>query len=298
MPRRHPDWLKVHHGTGPTYTHLKTLLRTSHLHTICEEAKCPNIAECFETGTAVFLILGDTCTRHCHYCHVKTGTPQPPDPDEPTKVASSIHVLQLTYAVITSVTRDDLPDGGAHHFADTITTIRHHNPDCAIEVLIPDFHGDTTALTTVVNAHPDVINHNIEVVQPLFPAIRPQGDYTRSLTLLRTIKTLDPHLLTKSGLMVGLGETEPQIHQTLHDLRTAQVDFLTIGQYLQPTKHHEPIHRYYTPEEFNTLRAWALAQGFTHVESGPLVRSSYHAHTALHALTTSKHTRNQGGLVL
>jgi lipoic acid synthetase len=282
MPRRHPDWLKVHHGTGPTYTHHKTLQRTSHLHTICEEAKCPNITECFETGTAVFLILGDTCTRGCRYCHVTQAPPHPPDPTEPQHVADSIKTLNLTHAVITSVTRDDLPDGGATHIAHTITAIRNTTPDCTIEALIPDLQGNTTALHTILQAQPDILNHNIEVVKPLFPTIRPHGNYTTSLTLLTTAKTLDPTLTTKSGIMVGLGETNDQLHQAFHDLNTANVDILTIGQYLQPTTHHEPVHRYYTPQEFQDLRTYALTLGFKAVEAGPLVRSSYHAQTAYH----------------
>ncbi len=289
MARRHPDWLKVHIGTGDSYIRLKTQLRDANLHTICEEAKCPNIAECFNAGTAVFLILGDVCTRHCAYCHVRHGTPQPLNPHEPDEIAASVQKLRLTYVVITSVTRDDLPNGGAQAFADTIHAIRRINPGCAIEVLIPDFHGNTTALATVVDTKPEVVNHNIEVVAALFPRIRPGGDYTRSLTLLKTVKTLNPQLTTKSGLMVGLGETEAQIQQTFRDLRGAQVDFLTIGQYLQPTAQHEPIHRYYTPAEFDSLRTQALAEGFLHVESGPLVRSSYHASTAFTATRSPEH---------
>ena len=282
MTRRHPDWLKVPIPGGDSYASIKTMLRQAKLHTICEEAKCPNIAECFGAGTAVFLILGDTCTRDCRYCNVHHGTPQPPNPREPHDVAASIHTLHLTYAVITSVTRDDLPDGGARHFHDTIHAIHTQNPTCTIEALIPDFQGDHHALHTVLTAHPHVLNHNIEVVKDLFPHIRPHGDYTTSLHLLTHAKTIDPTITTKSGLMIGLGETTDQIHQTLHDLRAANVDILTIGQYLQPTHNHEPIHRYYTPQEFQELKTHALTLGFHDVEAGPLVRSSYHAHQAYH----------------
>jgi len=297
MARRHPDWLKVRIGTGDTYAHIKTMLRDANLHTICEEAKCPNIAECFGSGTAVFLILGDVCTRHCAYCSVRHGTPRPLAPRESEEVAASVQKLGLSYVVITSVTRDDLPDGGATVFADTIHAIRRINPNCAIEVLIPDFHGNASSVATVVNAKPEVVNHNIEVVQALFPSIRPGGDYTRSLTLLKLVKTYNPRLTTKSGLMVGLGETEDQIQQTFRDLRAAHVDFLTIGQYLQPTKQHEPIHRYYTPAEFDNLRAQALAEGFRHVESGPLVRSSYHASTAFMTAHPPEHRANREGYI-
>jgi lipoyl synthase len=280
--RRHPDWLKVKIGGGETYQQVKSLLRTSKLHTICEEAKCPNIAECFGSGTAVFLILGDTCTRSCQYCAVNHGTPHPVNPDEPRDIAESVKTLGLQYVVVTSVTRDDLSDGGAGVFSKTIKEIRHENPDVHIEVLIPDFNGQRAALQEVVKAAPDVINHNIEVVEELFPTIRPQGHYRRSLSVLQTIKTMDSAMKTKSGLMIGLGETREQILTTMNDLRKADVDFLTIGQYLQPTKQHEEIQKYYTPEEFKEFKDIALNLGFTHVESGPLVRSSYHAEKALY----------------
>jgi lipoyl synthase len=278
--RRHPDWLKVRIGGGENYSKIKTLLRTAKLHTICEEAKCPNIAECFGNGTAVFLILGNICTRNCRYCNVTHGTPGPLNPDEPRDIAESVSTLGLQYVVITSVTRDDLPDGGASVFHTTIQAIRQENPGCRIEVLIPDFMGNATALQQVIDAAPDVINHNIEVVEELFPIIRPQGGYQRSLQVLRTLKTNAGDIPTKSGFMVGLGESTKQIHTTLHDLRTAQVDFLTIGQYLQPTRNHAMVHKYYTPDEFSELKTTALQMGFSHVESGPLVRSSYHAQNA------------------
>ncbi|MBP1662756.1 MAG: lipoic acid synthetase [Thermoplasmatales archaeon] len=280
--RRHPDWLKVRIGGGENYSKVKTLLRSAKLHTICEEARCPNIAECFGNGTAVFLLLGDTCTRHCGYCHVMHGTPGVLNPTEPEDIAASVQTLDLKYVVLTSVTRDDLPDGGAGVFSQTIHAIRRTTPETLIEVLIPDFKGDEASLQTVIDAAPDVMNHNIEVVEDLFPHLRPQGSYQRSLQLLSMIKNKTLSIPTKSGLMVGLGESTEQILRTLRDLRKAQVDFLTIGQYLQPTASHAPIQKYYTPLEFLQMKESAVQLGFTHVESGPLVRSSYHAQHALH----------------
>jgi len=279
--RRHPDWLRVRIGSGEHYSQMKTLLRDAKLHTICEEARCPNIAECFGCGTAVFLILGNVCTRACTYCNVTHGKPGYLNIDEPREIAESVKTLGLKYVVVTSVTRDDLPDGGVGVFVRTIQEIRSLNPGVHIEVLIPDFQADRDALQRIVSAGPDVINHNIEVVEPLFSAIRPQGDYQRSLSVLRQIKTKDMQMKTKSGLMIGLGETKEQILSTLQDLRTSQVDFLTIGQYLQPTKNHTEIKKYYTPGEFQELKQIAQRLGFAHVESGPLVRSSYHAANAL-----------------
>jgi lipoyl synthase len=279
--RRHPDWLKVRIGGGDNYSKLKTLLRSAKLHTICEEAKCPNIAECFGSGTAVFLILGNICTRNCRYCNVTHGTPGSLHDTEPSDIAESVKTLGLKYVVVTSVTRDDLADGGANIFYETVQAIRRVNQECTIEVLIPDFKADEAAIQKVIDAAPDVINHNIEVVEDLFPQMRPQGIYQRSLEVLKTLKTKDRTIPTKSGLMVGLGESTEQILATLHDLRAAEVDFLTIGQYLQPTRNHAPIKKYYTPEEFLELKTTALQLGFVHVESGPLVRSSYHAQNAL-----------------
>jgi lipoic acid synthetase len=279
--RRHPDWLKVRIGSGENYSKVKTLLRSTKLHTICEEAKCPNIAECFGSGTAVFLLLGDTCTRHCRYCNVSHGLTGPLNDTEPVDVAESVRTLGLKYVVVTSVTRDDLLDGGASVFSKTVRAIRQVNQDCHIEVLIPDFNGDETALQIVIDATPDVINHNIEVVEELFPHMRPQGNYQRSLQVLKIIKTKAKDIPSKSGLMIGLGESTEQILTTLRDLRDAQVDFLTIGQYLQPTSTHAPVKKYYTPDEFLQLKNAAVQLGFTHVESGPLVRSSYHAQNAL-----------------
>ena len=279
--RRHPDWLKVRIGSGETFVKVKTLLRSSHLHTVCEAAKCPNIAECFGNGTAVFLILGDVCTRDCLYCHISHGEPLPLNKNEPQDIADSVKTLGLRYVVITSVTRDDLPDGGAGMFSETIQAIRNKNPKCSIEVLIPDFQGNIHAFQTLIEANPDVINHNIEVVQELFPLMRPQGDYHQSLSVLQSIKTLSPEMKTKSGLMVGFGETTEQIYSTLKDLQMVDVNFVTIGQYLQPTKNHAEIKKYYSPAEFEELKKFAISLGFDHVESGPLVRSSYHAMTAL-----------------
>ncbi len=278
--RRHPDWLKVKIGSGKNYIQMKSLLRNAKLHTICEEAKCPNIAECFSSRTAVFLILGDICTRNCKYCNVKHGTPKLLSPDEPKDVAESVKELGLKYVVITSVTRDDLEDGGANVFYETVNEVKKLNKNCIVEILIPDFKGEIESLKKVIDAKPDVINHNIEVVQELFPVIRPEGDYETSLELLRNIKKFDK-VKTKSGFMIGLGENTEQIFKTMTHLRNANVDFLTIGQYLQPSREHAVIRKYYTPKEFDELKITALSMGFKHVESGPLVRSSYHAEKAM-----------------
>jgi lipoic acid synthetase len=279
--RRHPDWLKVRIGGGENYSKVKTLLRSAKLHTICEEARCPNIAECFGSGTAVFLILGNVCTRDCRYCNVTHGTPGPLNRNEPRDIAESVKTLGLKYIVITSVTRDDLKDGGANVFFETVQEIRRMNDACKIEVLIPDFRGDEAAIQKIVDVAPDVMNHNIEVVEGLFPDIRPQGNYQRSLNVLKTIKTKNRKIPTKSGFMVGLGENTEQILATMHHLKDADVDFLTIGQYLQPTRNHAEVKKYYPPQEFVELKSTALQLGFLHVEAGPLVRSSYHAQAAL-----------------
>jgi lipoic acid synthetase len=279
--RRHPDWLKVKIGGGEKYREMISLLKSAKLHTICQEAKCPNIAECFGSGTAVFLIMGDICTRNCRYCNVAHGLPSQLNHDEPLDVAESIKKLKLKYAVITSVTRDDLSDGGAGVFASTVKSIKEVNPDCKVEVLTPDFNGDIECIKTVLNAKPDVFNHNIEVVEQLFPEIRPEGSYSRSIEFLKNIKKLNNQTRSKSGFMIGLGEDYNQIITTIKDLRHAKVDFLTIGQYLQPTSNHADIKKYYTPGEFNEFKELALDMGFKHVESGPLVRSSYHAEKAI-----------------
>ena len=279
--RRHPDWLKVKIGGGETYVKMKSLLRNAKLHTICEEAKCPNIAECFGCGTAVFLILGDICTRNCKYCNVQHGEPVSLNSNEPKDVAESVKELDLKYVVITSVTRDDLEDGGASVFYNTVNEVKNLNKNCKIEVLIPDFKGKIESLKKIIDSKPDVINHNIEVVEELFPKIRPEGNYKISLKLLENIKHINKNVKTKSGFMVGIGENKDQILKTMNDLRDANVDFLTIGQYLQPTKGHAEIKKYYTPEEFDEFQKIGLDMGFQHVESGPLVRSSYHAERAI-----------------
>lgn len=278
--RRHPDWLKVKIGGGESFVRMKSMLRSARLHTICEEAKCPNIAECFGSGTAVFLILGDICTRSCKYCNVRHGEPLTLNPSEPKDVAESIKKLGLRYTVITSVTRDDLKDGGASIFFETVKEIKKLNTNCKVEVLIPDFKGNIDSLGRVLESNPDVVNHNIEVVQNLFSEIRPQGNYYTSLEVLKNIKNMNKKVKTKSGFMIGFGENKEQILKTMKDLRNAGVDYLTIGQYLQPTKNHAEIKKYYTPEEFDELKKIALKLGFEHVESGPLVRSSYRAEQA------------------
>ena len=279
--RRHPDWLKVKIAGGESFVKMKSLLRNTRLHTICEEAKCPNIAECFGSGTAVFLILGDICTRNCRYCNVKHGKPSALNINEPKEVAESVKKLGLKYTVITSVTRDDLDDGGANVFFKTVKEIKKLNKNYKVEVLIPDFKGNLESLKKVIDSNPDVINHNIEVVRQLFAIIRPEGNYQTSINLLKKIKKINNKIKTKSGFMIGLGETRSQIIQTMKDLRKADVDFLTVGQYLQPTKEHVEIKKYYTPTEFNEFKKIAQDLGFKHVESGPLVRSSYHAERAM-----------------
>jgi lipoyl synthase len=273
--RRLPSWFKVEAKTGPDYLDIKLTVDRLKLHTICEEARCPNRWECWNARTATFLILGDICTRRCHYCSVETGRPAAVDHEEPQRVAEAVQALGLRHAVITSVNRDELTDGGAAIFAETIRRIRRANPDCTIEVLIPDFEGNEAALGTVCGEKPDIVNHNIETVPRLFPSIRPQGKYRRSLELLGHAKQLG--MTTKSGLIVGMGETLDEIHGVLHDLREVRCDIVTIGQYLQPTRHHLPVARFYHPAEFALLKTQGIAMGFAHVESGPLVRSSYHA---------------------
>jgi lipoyl synthase len=279
LPRQpKPDWLKVRAPGSPGYQRLKGLMRDLGLHTVCEEANCPNIGECWHHGTATFMILGGTCTRSCGYCNVVHGTPHPPDADEPVKVASAIHALGLAYVVVTSVDRDDLPDFGASHFARTILETRARVPSCRLEVLIPDFQGDAAALGIVLAARPDVLNHNIETVPRLYRVARPGGRYQRALDVLRRSSTIAPSIPTKSGLMVGLGEERDEVVQTLRDLRDAGVSIVTIGQYLRPSAANLPMVRYYTPDEFAELKRIGLEIGFGHVESGPLIRSSYHAH--------------------
>ncbi|HYT66867.1 MAG TPA: lipoyl synthase [Vicinamibacterales bacterium] len=279
LPRQpKPEWLKVRAPGSENYHRLKGLMRGLGLHTVCEEANCPNIGECWHHGTATFMILGSTCTRSCGYCNVTHGAPLPPDEQEPIKVASAIHALALSYVVVTSVDRDDLPDFGASHFARTIGETRARIPNCRLEVLIPDFQGDENALHTVLDAGPDVLNHNIETVPRLYRIARPGGRYQRALDVLRRSREIAPAIPTKSGLMVGLGEEWDEVVETLQDLRTAGVNIVTIGQYLRPSLANLPMARYYTPAEFAELKRIGLELGFGHVESGPLVRSSYHAH--------------------
>jgi lipoic acid synthetase len=273
-----PEWLKVRAPGSPSYLRLKGLMRALNLHTVCEEARCPNIGECWNHGTATFMILGDVCTRACSYCAVAHGRPTAADLAEPQRVASAIQTLDLSYVVITSVDRDDLPDGGAAIFADTITRTRTLLPSCRIEVLIPDFQGDAQALCTVLDAKPDVLNHNTETVARLYRMARSGGRYARTLELLDRSRKHAPAVPTKTGLMVGLGETREELQATFEDLRRVECQILTIGQYLRPTETHAPMARYYHPDEFLELKTAALDLGFVHVESGPLVRSSYHAH--------------------
>jgi lipoyl synthase len=274
---RRPDWLRVRLPGGPHYSELKGIMRGLDLHTVCEEARCPNIGECWEARTATFMILGDTCTRACGFCAVKTGRPGTLDLGEPVRVAEAVERMGLKHAVITSVNRDELEDGGAAIFAGTIRQIRKRLPECGIEVLIPDFMGDEASLGTVMRARPDILNHNIETVPRLYPQVRPKGRYPRSLELLARAKRMDATVYSKSGIMLGLGEEMDEVIQVFRDLRAHDVEILTVGQYLRPTANHLPLVRYVTPEEFAELKVEALSLGFRHVESGPLVRSSYHA---------------------
>jgi lipoic acid synthetase len=275
--QRKPPWLKRSLPTGRTYEKIRDVLKSGRLHTVCQEAKCPNLWECFSNKTATFLILGDRCTRNCGFCAVEHGPKGPPDPDEPARVAEAVRQMNLAYVVITSVTRDDLPDGGSAHFVQTIQHIRHKTPDTRIEVLIPDFQGDKAALDTVLNAHPDVINHNMETVKTLYSFVRPQADYDRSLYVIRYMACSAPHTPIKSGLMLGLGETRNELIETFENLVEAGCRMLTMGQYLQPSKSHLDVIRYVPPSEFNELKDIALRTGFGQVASAPFVRSSYHA---------------------
>ena len=273
-----PDWLKVRATLGPNYRDLKSLKQGLGLHTICEEAHCPNIYECWENRTATFLILGRICTRACRFCAVETGRPTELDLEEPARVAAAVKQLRLRHVVITSVARDDLADGGACVFADTIRAIRQEVPDCAVEVLIPDLQGSEAGLEAIVGARPDILNHNLETVARLQRRVRAKARYERSLWVLRQTKVLDPSIRTKSGLMLGVGERRDEIVQTMSDLRANDVDIVTIGQYLRPSLLHLPVERFVPPAEFVELKEIGQSLGFRHVESGPLVRSSYHAH--------------------
>ena len=275
--RRLPEWFKVRMPGGPNYLRLQDMLRSEQLHTVCEEAHCPNIGECWERGTATFMILGDICTRACAYCAVTTGTPVGLDLEEPIRLAETVERMGLSYAVITSVNRDDLPDGGAFIFAQCVRQVRKRLPECRVELLIPDFEGNWDALATVMDSKPDTLNHNIETVRRVFRRVRPRGNYDQSLELLRRTRELDRNAVTKSGIMVGLGETWDEIIETMRDLRSVDCNLLTIGQYLRPSDKHTPLIKWYTPSEFDELRVAGEELGFDHVASGPLVRSSYHA---------------------
>ncbi len=276
--RRHPTWIKARMPSGDNYAELKRLMRNLKLHTVCEEARCPNIGECWNSRTATFMILGDVCTRRCMFCAVKKGTPGGiVDVDEPRRLGEAVGHLKLEHVVITSVNRDDLADGGAGVFAECIAEARKHRPGCTVEVLIPDLEGNWEALAVIVRARPEVLNHNTETVPRLYRRVRPYANYQQTLNLLHTSKQLDAEMLTKSGLMVGLGETVTELLETMEDLRNTDCDILTVGQYLSPSSRHLPIQRYYTPEEFEEIKEAGIEMGFRHVESGPLVRSSYHA---------------------
>ena len=277
MPRRHPDWIKVKAPGNPNYLRLKRILREKNLHTVCEEARCPNIGECWGNKTATFLILGDTCTRGCRFCAIDKGKPLALDPEEPRNVALVVKDLGLDHIVVTSVNRDDLPDGGAGHFAKTVFWIKSLNPGIRVELLIPDFEGNLAALKTVVDAGIEILNHNIETVPRLYGKVRPGHVYDGSLKILKEAKKLRSDMLTKSGFMVGVGENYDEVISTLGDLRAHNVDIVTIGQYLQPSNRQLKVERYVTPEEFKDIKSAADKLGFRHVESGPLVRSSYHA---------------------
>jgi lipoic acid synthetase len=284
-PRRRPDWIKVRAPGGETYEWLRQMMRSKALHTVCEEAMCPNMGECWGSGTATFLMLGDTCTRSCGFCDIKTGRPRPLDWLEPERVARAVKAMALRHAVITSVNRDERPDGGAPIIAMVIRRIRELQPGCSIEVLIPDFKGARQALKIVMDARPEILNHNVETVPRLFKQVQPQDRYEWAQATLTNAKQLDPEVLTKSGIMLGLGERMDEVKQVMRDLRDWGVDILTIGQYLQPSKNHIPIERYYTPDEFDELKHFGEALGFQWVESGPLVRSSYRAEQQVRALS-------------
>lgn len=282
-PLKKPDWIRVRLGNSERFQEIKQILREQKLHTVCEEASCPNIGECFGKGTATFMILGDLCTRRCPFCDVAHGRPKPPDVDEPRHLAETIAALKLKYVVITSVDRDDLRDGGAGHFKDCIRAVRELSPQTRIEVLVPDFRGRLDIALDILSAcPPDVMNHNLETVPRLYKQARPGSDYAHSLKLLKDFKARFPHIPAKSGLMVGLGETDEEILQVMRDLRAHDVDMLTIGQYLQPSAHHLPVLRYVEPAIFDMYAAEATRMGFNHAASGPLVRSSYHADQQAH----------------
>jgi lipoic acid synthetase len=275
--QKKPAWLKVPPPWGENFSKTRKILSEHNLETVCKNANCPNIGECFSSGTATFLIMGNVCTRNCRFCNITAGRPIPLDSDEPIKIAKAAQLLNLSYAVVTSVTRDDLPDGGAGHFSQTIRSICKLNPDCSIEVLVPDFQGNLDSVKTVLDANPDVFNHNVETVPRLYPQMRPSADYARSLNVLKYAASLRPDIPVKSGLMTGAGETVLELHQVFADLNSAGVRILTIGQYLPPSRNHHPLDRYYSPDEFAGLREAAMNEGIERVISSPLARSSYHA---------------------
>ena len=277
LPERKPPWLKVKAPGGSNYIRLKGLMRELKLNTVCEEAHCPNVGECWEHGTATFMILGDVCTRNCAYCAVSHGRPPVYDMEEPARVAAAAEQMALRHVVITSVDRDDLPDFGAHIFAETIRLVHEKVPGCSVEVLVPDFQGNEDSIRRVLEAGPEIYNHNTETVPRLYKRARPGGRYERVMNIFRTAKRIAPNIPTKTGIILGLGEVVEEVLQVMRDLREVDVDILTLGQYLRPSDDHLPIDRYYTPEEFHQLREAGLAMGFRHVEAGPLVRSSYHA---------------------
>ena len=284
-PARRPEWIKVRAPAGPSYERVREIMRSKLLHTVCEEARCPNLGECWGAGTATFLLMGDTCTRSCGFCDIATGRPQPLDWLEPERVARAVKAMDLRHAVITSVNRDEREDGGAPIFAMVIRRIRELQPGCSVEVLIPDFKGSREALQIVMEARPEILNHNVETVRRLFKRVQPQDHYEWAQATLSNARQLDPDVLTKSGIMVGLGETLDELKETMRDLRSWGVDILTIGQHLQPSTKHLPIERYYHPDEFAELKDYGLGIGFRWVESGPLVRSSYHAEQQVRALS-------------
>ena len=290
-PRRRPEWIKVRAPGGDNYAFLKDLMRSKSLHTVCEEAMCPNIGECWGSGTATFLIMGDTCTRSCGFCDIKTGRPEPLDWEEPERVAQAVHKMNLRHVVITSVNRDERKDGGAPIFALCIQRIREVQPECSIEVLIPDFKGSEDALKIVMDARPEILNHNVETVPRLFRKVQPQDRYEWALDTLLNAKRMDPDVLTKSGIMVGLGEKFDEVLDVMNDLVDVGVDILTVGQYLQPSRKHLPIERYYRPDEFEELSRAGYEMGFRWVESGPLVRSSYRAEQQVAALSPMRNAR-------
>jgi len=284
LPERKPSWLKVKAPGGPNYIRLTKLMRDMGLHTVCQEAHCPNIGECWEHGTATFMILGDVCTRNCAYCAVSHGRPPTYDIAEPSRVGEAVEQLRLRHAVITSVDRDDLPDFGAYIFAETIRQIKQRLPDCSVEVLVPDFQGNRDSIRTVLEANPDIYNHNTETVPRLYKKCRPGGRYPRVMDIFRTAKALAPHIPTKTGIILGMGETIEEVKVVMRDLRAADVDILTLGQYLRPSDSHIELDRYVTPEEFRELYETGMEMGFKHVEAGPLVRSSYHAWDQVNAM--------------